>query len=65
MRSHRRAPRLPLVVVGLALGAMTSCGTASVWSDGHPGAVRVDADYYASEYGVRVGSGSGTRSRAW
>lgn len=60
MRS-RRGCGVPLALVGtvLAVSALTSCGTASVWADVLPGAVRIDADYYVSEYGVRVGIRAG------
>lgn len=43
------------VAVGAALAGLTSCGSEPASSDVARDAITVPADYYASEYGVRVG----------
>jgi hypothetical protein len=44
-----------LLALGVGLSALTSCGSSSATPMGSPDVTSVHADYYVSEYGVRVG----------
>lgn len=52
---QRQAPAAGLLAVGVAISALCSCGSSGATSTDATDATAVEAEYYVSEWGVRVG----------